>query len=197
MHPYLIPIDAVLISLYRLTGVGLPDFFIGTFLLAFIAVVVGELTISALFLINREHIEKINDEVIRYQNLSMDALAAGNKEAYKAANKLANDAFGKSFFLQIALSAGFVWPALFAVIWMSYRFSGIQFEILFTNLTVNYICPFVAMFAAAYLVFKKVKYKIPYFKRIKSILDDYGRIARSMKGPKDHFTTKSNGGSSA
>jgi hypothetical protein len=177
MSSYLIPIDAVLITLYRLTGIGLPDFLIGTFILAFIAVVIGELTISVLFLINREHIEKITEEVIHYRNLSMDALAAGNKAAYKGANGLANDAFGKSFFLQIALSAGFVWPAVFAVIWMGYRFSEVRFEVLFTNYTVSYICPFVAMFVAAYLVFKKIKYKIPYFRRIKTILDNYERIA--------------------
>ena len=52
----------------------------------------------------------------------MEALKAGNRPAYEAANKLANEAFGKSFFMQLTLSATFFWPVFFALGWMQYRF---------------------------------------------------------------------------
>ena len=121
-------LDPFLIWFYRITGYTFVDFLIGTYVLALIAIVVGEFTISVIYLVNRRAIGTTNDEVVRYQNLSVDAIEAGNKTAYKASNKLANDAFGRTFFTQIAMSAGFLWPIPFALGWMQARFSevGIQ-----------------------------------------------------------------------
>jgi len=173
--------DPYLIWLYRITGHAFADFMLGTFLLAFIALVIGELTISVVFLIIKKRIDKVTDEVIRYQNLSMDAVQAGEKDAYNAANKLANDAFGKSFFMQIALSAAFLWPIPFALTWMQYRFGEVEFPILFSEHSLGFPAVFIALYAAAYLMFRRVKYKIPYFKRIKAILDSYDLRSRKIK----------------
>ena len=142
-------------------------------MLAFIALIVGELTISWAFLLSRKYIEKISSEVTRYQNLSEEALAAGDKTAYVASNKLANDAFGRSFFMQIALSAAFLWPIFFALDWMGHRFAEIEFRILFTDYSVGYICIFITLYAAAYMIFKRIKYKLPYFRNIGAILNNY------------------------
>ncbi len=172
MHPYIIPVDSFLIFFFRLTGYAFIDFLIGTLVLAFLAVIVGEITISLLFLINRRHIATLSENVERYHNISIEALKAGDKSAYQAANKIANDAYGRSFFYQVTLSAGFIWPAFFALLWMSHRFSDVSFQVLFTNQTVNYACPFVALYIAAVLVFRKIKYKIPYFRWIKTLLDE-------------------------
>lgn len=170
MHPFYAALDPCLIWFYRLTGYGLVDFFAGTFVLAWIALVIGEFTISVVFLVLKRRITEMTAEVTRYHNLSMDALAEGNRPAYTAANKLANDAFGKSFFMQIALSGAFLWPIFFALVWMDYRFSQIEFELLFTDYTVGYPCIFVALYAVAYLIFKRVKYSLPYFRRIRTML---------------------------
>ena len=166
-------IDSCLIFFYRITGYALLDFLIGTFVLAFISLIVGELTISWAFLLSRKYIDKITSEVTRYQNLSEQALAAGDKTAYVASNKLANDAFGRSFFMQIALSAAFLWPIFFALDWMGRRFAEIEFRILFTDYSVGYICVFITLYAAAYMMFKKIKYKLPYFRNIGAILNNY------------------------
>ncbi|MBM4327831.1 MAG: hypothetical protein FJ118_11785 [Deltaproteobacteria bacterium] len=181
MHPAYLLMDPYLIWLYRITGHAFADFMLGTFLLAFIALVIGELTISVVFLIIKKRIDKVTDEVIRYQNLSMDAVQAGEKDAYNAANKLANDAFGKSFFMQIALSAAFLWPIPFALTWMQYRFGEVEFPILFSEHSLGFPAVFIALYAAAYLMFRRVKYKIPYFKRIKAILDSYDLRSRKIK----------------
>src|SRR4030042_4742500 len=108
MNPFYMVIGPCLIFFYRITGYGFVDFLIGTFALAFIALIMGELAISLVFLISRKYIDKITSEMTRYQSLSEDALAAGAKEAYRAANKLANDAFRRPFFTPIALSAAFL-----------------------------------------------------------------------------------------
>ena len=64
----------------------------------------------------------------------MEALKAGDRPAYEAANKLANEAFSKSFFMQLTLSATFFWPVFFALGWMQYRFLEIEFPIPGTGL---------------------------------------------------------------
>ena len=173
MSPFFLILDPVLIWFYRITGYAFADFLLGTFVLAFIALVIGEFTISVAFLIVRKRIDQTTAEAARYQDLSLEALAAGDKPAYRAANKLANDAFGKSFFLQIALSAAFLWPIFFAVAWLSYRFADLEFPLLFTDYTLGYIGVFILLYVVAYLLFKRVKYKLPYFRRIKEILDIY------------------------
>ncbi len=171
LYPLFQTIDPFLIWFYRITGYAFPDFLIGTFVLAAIAVILGEFTISLAYLANRKRIEKETNEAIQYQNLSVDALKAGDKATYKASNTLANDAFGKTFFMQIALSSAFLWPIPFALAWMDFRFADVDFRLLFTEHFVGYACVFVPMYAAAYMTFKRIKYRIPYFKKIKALLD--------------------------
>ena len=91
--------------------------------------IIGELTISLAFLAVKKRIDKFSEEALRYQDLSLEALKRGDKAAYRAANRLANDAFGHSFFMQIALSAAFLWPVFFALAWMNYRFAGLEFPL--------------------------------------------------------------------
>jgi hypothetical protein len=170
-------IDPFLIGFYRLTGYAFVDFLVGTFVLACIALVVGEVTIGAAFLAVKPRIDASTNEARRYQDLSGEALSSGDKEAYHAANKLANDAFGKSFFMQIALSAAFMWPVFIALAWMGKRFADLEFPLLFTDVSLGFIGVFMVLYAAAYLMFKRVKYRLPYFRKIKAILDTYGQTA--------------------
>lgn len=181
MHPIFLWADPYLIRLYRLTGYAPADFVIGTFVLALMAVIIGECTISVAYLLARKRIEKVTDETIRYQNLSIDALTSGDKQAYQAANRLANDAFGHSFFMQIALSAAFLWPICFALAWMSYRFAELEFPVPYLHFALGYIAVFLFLFVAAYFVFKPVKYRIPYFRRIKEMLKSSSLKARELK----------------
>ncbi|MBI5250356.1 MAG: hypothetical protein HY912_12750 [Desulfomonile tiedjei] len=190
MPPLYEILDPYLIWLYHITGYSFPDFLLGTFVLALLTVMIGEFTISLVFLINRRYIDEQTNEILRYQNLSVDALAAGNKEAYIASNKMANEAFGKSFFMQIAMSAAFLWPIFFVLTWMQFRFGEVDFRILFTEHSVGFACVFVALYAAAYMVFKRIKRRIPYFRRINEILDTYRKRTTEMKTLADIATKK-------
>ena len=82
--------------------------------------------------------------------------------------------------MQIALSAAFLWPAGFSLAWMSYRFADL-FPLPFIPYSLGYIGVFLLLFVAAYFVFKPVKYRIPYFRRIKEMLKASSLTARNLK----------------
>jgi hypothetical protein len=185
MHSFFRFLDPYLIWFYRITGHPWADFLLGTMTLAFLALLMGECTIALAFLAARRRIDQTTAEASKYQNLSINALKAGDKETYQAANKLANDAFGKSFFLQIALSAAFLWPIFFALAWMQHRFLEVEFPIPYTKYSLGYIGVFILLYVAAYLLFKRVKYKLPYFRKIKVILETYNSRVHEVKSLTD------------
>jgi len=180
-HSLLIAIDPYLIWFYRLTGYTFIDFLIGTFVLSSLAVVLGELTTAVGLLINRRHLEKATEEMVRYQNLSVDAIGANDKVAFKASNKLANDAFGRTFFMQIAVSAAFLWPVFIALTWMGSRFADVEFRFAFTDHSVGYVAVFVPLYAAAYLCLRRLRHRLPYFGRVRSVLDAFTAETKRMK----------------
>lgn len=154
-------------------------------MLALAAEIIGELTSSVAFLGVRKYIESSTDEMIRFQNLSMDALAVGDGATYTACNKLANDAFGKTFFMQVSLSAALLWPVPFVLAWMQTRFSDVEFQLLFVDYSVGYLCVFITLYAAAYLIFKRIKCRLPYFREISDIMASYRKRSREMKSLAD------------
>ncbi len=171
----LLTIDPYLIWFYRLTGYSLVDFFIGTFVLAWITLLLGEMTISLSFLVVRDRINRVNERMDRYQTLSMEALERGDQQAYQAANKVANDEFGRSFFMQIALSAAFLWPIFFALEWMGLRFTDVEFELLFCPRSMGFTGIFILMYALAYVIFRNIKHRLPYFRYVKNVIDSHGQ----------------------
>jgi len=180
MHPVFLFLDPYLIWFYRITGYARLDFLLGTFTMALMAVIIGEFNIALAYLAARRRIARVTDEAVKYQNLSLQALTAGDKGAYRAANRLANDAFGHSFFMQIALSAAFLWPAGFFLAWMSHRFADLEFPLPFIPYSLGHIGVFLILFIAAYFVFKPVKNRIPYFRRIKGMLDASSLTGRKL-----------------
>ncbi len=185
MNQLFLSVDSFFIWFYRLSGYAPLDFFVGTFFLALVAVVIGEFSISFAFLLTRKSIQHVQDQMVNYQNLSIDALALGDKESYKAANKLANDAFGKTFFMQIGLSSARVWPAFLVVAWMNTRFYEVDFEVPFIGVTIGFIPIFILLYVAAYFAFKPIRNRISYFKKVNKILDSYKEKTRNMKSLAD------------
>jgi hypothetical protein len=170
MHPFYQVLDPYLIWFYRLTGRAGVDFVIGTLFLVFLALVIGEFTAFLAFRLMRKHLGEKTAEAEKYHDLSLDALKAGNKEAYQAANKLAKEAFGHSFFQQAALSAAFLWPVFFALAWMQYRFLEVEFPLPFSGWSLGYIGIFILLYVPAVILFKRLKRKLHNFRRLKGIL---------------------------
>ncbi len=177
MDTLILFLDKYFITLYKLTGNPLIDYFLGTFFLSLLAVIIGEFSISIAFRVNKRYIDSINKDLVEKNNLSMEAMRAGDGKAYKACNRLANDAFGKVFFCMIALSAASLWPVFFALAWMQYRFIGIELPLpvgvpIFGE-SIGYFFTFFLFYILSRIIFKNVKNKLPYFKNVQKTLAKY------------------------
>ncbi len=160
MHPFYLAIDPFIIWFYRITGNPGVDVVIGTFVLASITLLIGELTAGIASGFLRKRTEKHSESAAKYQDLAIDALRAGNKDAYRAANKLANDAFGHAFFQQLTLSAASLWPVFFALAWMQYRFLNIEFPIPGTKWSTGFIGLFIILYVVAFFMIRRIKNKL-------------------------------------
>jgi len=175
MHPVYLWLDPYLIWFYRLSGSAAVNFLLGTLALAVISLLIGECTAFLASFLVRRRFDQVAGEAKKYQDLSMEALKSGDRPAYEAANTVANEAFGKSFFMQVALSATFFWPIFFALGWMQYRFLEITFPLPFVGFSLGYTGVYVILYIAAYFMFKPLKRRMPYFRRLKELRDTSGR----------------------
>jgi len=185
METFLLFIDKYLVYLFKITGNPVTDFFLGIFLLCFLTVVVGEFTISIAFRLNQKHIDTLNEDLIEKNNVAISAAKQGDKKAWKALNRRANDAFGKSFFAQIGLGLASLWPIFFSLAFLQQRFGILEFPLPFGGLgfrggTVNYVFLFLLNYILARILFKQFKYKLPYFKQMKPLLDKYEKQTEKM-----------------
>jgi len=168
--------DSYLILLYRISPNPLLAYLLGTFLLAFLCVIAGELSVSLAIRFNRRHMDQLSEEMTRKEKLSVAAYEAGDRESYKALNREATDAWGRRFFTMIACSAGILWPIPFALGWMQTRFHGIDFplvwplSIVFGD-TVGYTFTFIPLYILCRILFKYMRPWLPYFRGVQRLLD--------------------------
>jgi hypothetical protein len=131
-------LDAGLIAPYRWLHDPVWAWWAGTLVLAGWATLLGGLTSSLARRANRAHLAGLEREMADRNAQAMAALAAGDKPAYKALNKDANEAFGKLFFLKAAMGAASLWPAFLAVAWLQSRFEGLAIPAPFTPWGIGY-----------------------------------------------------------
>ena len=162
--------DSLLANLYRLPGDPVWSYYIGTLLLALLAVVVGEFTVSLVYRVNRSHYEKLEKRVSELNELAQKALEMGAEESYRACNKEANEAFGRSFFGNFGLSAASLWPCPFALAWMQRHFSDFVIPIPFTGLDVGYVPTFIFSYIATRIFFSKIRHRLPYFRGVRAMI---------------------------
>jgi hypothetical protein len=157
MPPLFLWLDPYLIQCFRLTDLAAVNFCIGTAALAILALLLGKLSVALVLAAGRNYSLRQTGEAQKYQELSIQALQAGNRSAYEAANKLANEFFGKSFYLGVAQSAALFWPIGLVLAWMQYRFLGVAFPIPVIGWSMGYIGIFIPLYIAAWWLFKFVK----------------------------------------
>jgi hypothetical protein len=150
-------IDTLLISLYRLTGSPLLNYFIGTFLLAFLSVLIGHATLSLVYRANRKHLERLATDTEKLNQLSLNAMEMGDRKSYKTINKEASDSYGQLFFNRFGLSAASLWPAFFALAWMQERFARIMIPVPWLGFNLNFFVVFLLSYLVARIVFGQVK----------------------------------------
>jgi hypothetical protein len=168
LHTLFLYIDNTLIYFYRIPEIPIIGYLTGTLFLALICVIAGQLTLTVAFKFNQKRIDQDNADMVKMHNLSVFALLAKNKNAYRACNKEANDAFGKVFFSQIALGISSLWPLPFALAWMQTRFLTIEFDLPVSlpviGGSVGYPFTFILIYILTYILFCQIKTKLPYFK---------------------------------
>ena len=167
--------DSLLIQLYRITGYVYADYFLGTFLLSFIAVVLGEWTISWVFRLNRHHILNLEKELSQSHELSMLALEESDSKTYQVCNKQANDVFGRYFFNQVAFSAAILWPVPLILAWMQSRFLHVEFPFAYPVSLIwsstGYFTTFILCYILSRILFKNMRPYLPYFRNVQKTLD--------------------------
>ena len=167
--------DRFLITFYRITGFGLIDYFIGTTILAFLCIVIGELSISLAIRCNRRYLDAMSSKMTEKETLALQAYRAGDQAGYKALNKEATDAWGTHFFTMVAYSAGILWPIPFALGWMQTRFAEVQFDLAFPlslifGKSVGYIFTFIPIYIFCRIVFKYMRPYLPYFRGVQKFI---------------------------
>ena len=148
---FVLQMDNFLIAFYRITGASLVDYFIGTFVLAFLCVIIGEVSVSLAIKFNKRYLDSMSREMKQKEMLSIAAYRAGDKDGYRSLNKEATDVWGKHFFTMVAYSAGILWPIPFALGWMQTRFAGVEFDLAFPlsllfGKSVGYIFTFIPVY---------------------------------------------------
>ena len=123
-------IDQFLIAPYRWAKNPMMGWWLGTAVLALWATLLGRMTMALVMRMNLRHVQDGLAETGLRHVQSMNALKAGDKESYKAINQLANEAYGKTFFLQVAMAAASLWPIPLALGWLQLRFSDVRFPIM-------------------------------------------------------------------
>ncbi|MCR4665708.1 MAG: hypothetical protein K5657_00240 [Desulfovibrio sp.] len=177
-------LDTLLIAPFRLPASPYAGIWLGSAVLAFWCLIIGELTRAALFFPQFRRFSRMHDDMVRYHNLSVDAIHAGNKDAYLAANTLAHDTFGNAFFAQAATGLASIWPVPFALAWMSQRFEGIAlYAIPGTSYTLGYVFVLIIVYIAERILFAKLRPHLPLFSRIEEIK----RKEREKRGPMRPF----------
>ena len=153
--------DLFLIAPYRWPENPVAGWWLGTSMLALWATILGEVTIALVSRVNRSHIREVAREMSERHDQSINALKAGDKDAYRAINKLAIEAYGRTFFLQLAMAASSLWPVPFALGWLQARFSEVTFLLPFklpvVGERVTYPFIFIPLYVLARIVFGKIR----------------------------------------
>jgi len=170
-------LDTGFIFFFRLPEIPILGYYLGCAVLSLACVVVGQITIAIAFFWNQKFIDRDNQEMVRMHNLSVRALLSKDKSSYKSCNKVANDAFGKVFFSQIALSISSLWPIPFAAGWLQTRLQDVTFALPISlpvvGGQVGFMFTFLPIFILVYILFGQIKGHLPFFRTVVKRLEQY------------------------
>jgi hypothetical protein len=170
LRNFLLSLDPFIIWAFRLSDSAWTGFFIGSVLLNLACVMMGDVTSILARRLNRKVYGAYHDEMVKHHNLSVKALRSSDKEAYKAVNKQAHEAFGKYFFSQAGAFTLSIWPLPFALAWMELRFGGIPLELPFrlpgVGDSVFYPFFFIPIYIVVRIAYGKLMRRLPVYRRI-------------------------------
>ncbi len=170
LRNFLLSLDPFIIWAFRLTDSAWAGFFLGSIMLNLVCVLMGDTTSILARRLNRKVYGAYHDEMVKHHNLSVKALRSSDKEAYKAVNKQAHEAFGKYFFSQAGAFTLSIWPLPFALAWMELRFGGIPLELPFrlpmVGDSVLYPFFFIPIYIVIRIAYGKLMRRLPVYRRL-------------------------------
>jgi hypothetical protein len=170
LRSMLLALDPYLIWSFRLVQDPWISFFLGMIFLNLVCVIMGDISSLLVRRMNRKIYGKYHDQMVRHHNLSVEALKHSDKEAYKAVNRQAHEAFGKYFFSQAGAFTLSIWPLPFALAWMELRFGGLPLTLPFSvpgvGDTVLYPFFFIPLYIAVRILYGRIMRLVPFYQRI-------------------------------
>ncbi len=157
MEQLYIFVDPVLIAPYRWLGSALAGWWLGTLFLALWTALLSELTLGLAYYLNRRAVKEKSEKMMDYFKASVAARKEGDQSSYKSINKLANEYYGQSFFLQMAMGMGSLWPAFLAAGWLQMRFGEIRFALPLVDFSLGFVAPFIILYIPARILFSRLK----------------------------------------
>ena len=173
--------DVILIAPYRWVEDPVWAWWLGTFILAGWATLVGELTLAMVFHLNRRYVDEMNQEMQDRNRQAMNALRAGEKRIYKGLNELANEAFGKAFFLQIAMGASSLWPAFLAAGWLEMRFGDVPILLPVFSGEITYLAGFTVIYLFVRIGWVQLKKRLGFGARSRRLWQALRDVRRNKK----------------
>ena len=164
-------LDPFLIWVFRISDNPYVGFAIGIAWVSLLTTVIGELCMAGVYFLNKKHFASIHKDMVSHHNLSLKALGAKDKTAWKACNSIANDAFGKNFFSRIALFASSLWVVPFAIGWLYFRFADVEFVVPYMG-QVGLSFIFIPAYILTRVLFGRVKPLLPVFRDIQRRIKD-------------------------
>ncbi len=167
---FFVALDPFVIWAFRVSEESWVGFLFGSLILNLACVMLGDVTSILARRLNRKVYGAYHDEMVKHHNLSVKALRTSDKEAYKAVNKQAHEAFGKYFFSQAGAFALSIWPLPFALAWMEMRFGGIPMDLPFAipgvGKSVFYPFFFIPIYIVVRISYGKLMRMSPVYRRI-------------------------------
>ncbi|MEZ0344562.1 MAG: hypothetical protein ABWJ99_07175 [Caldimicrobium sp.] len=166
---------------YKLLKNSVLAYFLGTFLLALSSIMLGKLLLGVIYYVNRNYIKSLTEELVKWYNLSVEALERGDTERFHLFNNEANEYFGKLFFFSIAQSASLLIFIPFILFFLQFRFGEVEFPLPWLSLKANYFATFLLCYLLAWILFKRVSPLIPLYKKIDQYIEICNSVQREMK----------------
>lgn len=173
-------LNSLFLPLYQVSSDPGSAFYLGTFLLALLTAVLGEVTIVLLYLNNRTTFIRLHQELSQTHIQSIDAIERNDAIAYEAHHRKANEAFSKAGMLQIALMIGSLWPVFFATAFLSTQFADIQYPLPLVGWKIHCVLVYMILYGLSRLLLSPLKYRISGMHELKDSLDDARAKAKEL-----------------
>jgi hypothetical protein len=153
-------LDPFLIIPYRWLSDPVWGWWLGTWVVVLLCISLGELTLLLGKRLNRASLTELDGQTRQMHDNSLQALRQGDKGAYKAMNKLANEAFGRGFFLKAAMGMASLWPPFLAAGWLSARFEGLVIPLPGLGLGLGWLPAFLSLYLLSRLAWWRLKRRL-------------------------------------